>query len=178
MSTNRCPKCGKIKKFNYCIFCGYMDNGNMIDPNKPKEPLDIEIYLGERYEKINRNTNAFSLFILGPFYFFYNKFPLIGLLLILIDYLACSLLCLLFTSVFIRPIFIFILWRILYSTVGNMLYLELCKFRIKKIKNKYPDTYKEVLLKESDKTTSPIIVLVTILLVIVGIIYFLIKKGS
>lgn len=177
MSTNRCPKCGKIKRFNYCIFCGYMDNGNTIDANKPKEPLDIEIYLGERYEKINRNTNALSLFILGPFYFFYNKFPLIGLLLILIDYLACSLLCLLFTSIFIRPIFIFILWRILYSAVGNMLYLELCKFRIKKIKNKYPDTYKDVLLEGSDKTTSPIL-LVIILLVIVGIICFLIKKSS
>ena len=59
-----------------------------------------------------------------------------------------------------------------------MLYLELCKFRIKKIKNKYPDTYKEVLLKESDKTTSPVIVLVIILLVIVGIIYFLRTKTN
>ena len=40
-----CPNCGmKMNKKEYCFHCGYMSNGNTIDPKKINASL-LELYL-------------------------------------------------------------------------------------------------------------------------------------
>lgn len=166
VQEKKCPNCGKPLQRNYCLHCGYMDNGVFIGKNTTQSISDVEIYLGRRYDKINRNKNAFLVFILGPFYFCYNRFLFFGLFLILVDFLVCSLLCLLFSSIFIRPFLIFILWRIMYVAAGNIIYLELCKIKVNIIKKIHPNDYEVLLRKKSENTTSIIMLALAILIIV------------
>ena len=44
----KCPKCGKPMTKYFCLYCGYMENGNTITKaEKNPSATDIEIYLGE-----------------------------------------------------------------------------------------------------------------------------------
>ncbi len=66
----KCPNCKKKMKRNFCIYCGYMNNGNFIN-NKPfviKE-TDLELFLGKRFDVINRNKNLFTVFFWVLFIF-------------------------------------------------------------------------------------------------------------
>ena len=90
MSSTKCPNCGKKLTRDFCMHCGYMTSGIFIDVKKPKKITDIEVYLDNRYDKMNRNKNSFVPFFLGPLYFCYNKFLLAGLLAMLFDFLFCT----------------------------------------------------------------------------------------
>ena len=96
MSSNKCPNCEKRLTRNFCMHCGYMTSGFFIDVKKPKSITDIEVYLDERYDKMNRNKNSFVTFLLGPLYFCYNKFLLAGLFAMLFYLLFCKLAFLIF----------------------------------------------------------------------------------
>ena len=69
----KCPKCGKpinqkANKSFYCLFCGYMENGNTITKTKKNiSASDLEIYLGDRFDKVYRNENMFTIFLLVIF---------------------------------------------------------------------------------------------------------------
>lgn len=164
-NMERCPNCNRILKNNWCMHCGYMLNGEIIR-KKPTEVSDIEIYLGDRYDKINRNKNAFLPFILGPFYFCYNYFLVFGLLFTFVEFFVCRVLITLFQSVFVNKLMIFIIWRIFFCAIGNIIYLWLCEQKIKVIKKIYKENYKEVLVKKSKHTHNILMVPLSIGLLI------------
>lgn len=132
-NTKRCPNCNRILQNTWCMHCGYMMNGEFIS-KKPIEISDIEIYLGDRYDKINRNQNAYLPFILGPFYFCYNYFLIFGLLFIPVEYFVCKGLYTLFQSVFVNSVMIFILWRIFFCAIANIIYLWLLEKKSNELK--------------------------------------------
>lgn len=135
----------KDSKYNFCISCGYIDNGNIIS-KKQSEIKDIEIYLGKDYDKINRNEAYLLNFILGPLYFCYKKYFLLGIILVPIDLFLYYLLSTLITTLIPIPyivtiIFSFFFIRIIYMSISNMIYLKLCHRKIKKIKKNNKDNY-------------------------------------
>ena len=89
----KCPKCGKpinqkANKSFYCLYCGYMENGNTITKTKKNiSASDLEIYLGDRFDKVYRNENMFTIFLLGPFSFCFNR-----LLFLRLSFCYCLLL--------------------------------------------------------------------------------------
>lgn len=171
MGTNkkieRCPKCNMPLQRNYCLHCGYMTNGVFIGKNKPKGISDVEMYLGERYDKINRNENSALAFFLGPFYFCYNRFLFFGIFCMVFDFLFCQLALLIFykyTS--LTRIFSFLFLRIGYASCANMIYLWLCGIKVKFIKEKYKDKYVDYLRKHDEDTTSFIFVILALVIVV------------
>lgn len=150
-----CPKCDMPLHDNFCMHCGYMTNGVYIGEKEVESISDVEMYLGERYDKINRNQNSFLAFVLGPFYFAFNKFPFFGSLCLMFDIAICSLALFLFDR---RPImalfFSFLTLRILYAAMANTIYLWLLKFRVSFIKKVYKDKYIDELRKRDKSTTS------------------------
>lgn len=87
-----CPNCGKkSNNSSFCMFCGYLTNGNFIDNNHAKVRSDLEIYLDDDYFVVTRNTNYITTFILGPLYMCYKNKFLIGFILGIIDSLLVYL---------------------------------------------------------------------------------------
>ena len=84
----KCPKCGKPMTKAFCLYCGYMENGNTITKaEKNPSATDIEIYLGDRFDNICHNENTFLIFFLGPFYFCFNRLLFLGIFCAIIDIL-------------------------------------------------------------------------------------------
>lgn len=176
----KCPKCGFQMKRNYCMHCGFMKNGRIItkEGTNPKA-LDAEIYLGERFDTICHNDNTRLIFLLGPFYFCYNKLFFLGVSCVLLDFLivmAFSYMPIEFG--FLKLIFAFLTDRVIYMTFSNIIYLKILNKRIEKLKKKYPDNYTEILQSKSDSTKSiPLLILgVLIGSVTLLIIFLLLNK--
>ena len=73
----KCPKCGKKMTKDFCMFCGYMLNGNYIHKTNYKVN-DLAKALGDDYDKVIRNENKFLIFFLGPLYFAYRNYFFLG----------------------------------------------------------------------------------------------------
>ncbi len=168
-SKQKCPVCSKNLKGNYCMYCGYLPSGAFIGKNEPTSISDIEIYLGEKYDIINRNKNTGLIFILGPLYFIYSKCPIAGLIGILLDILIFPLTSLLG----INALLTLLLIRIMHTAVDNMIYLWLCEKKIKIIKKKYNDNYKEILRANDHNTTSILSLIIALLIIVLFIIFIM-----
>lgn len=148
----KCPNCGKEMKYNFCIFCGYMTNGNFIEKEKKEEKVsDLELALKEEYHKIMRNDTHILTFLLGPLYLCYRNYYFIGLLLEILNLLLFFLFAYLepIIEVILFPFFrlpwiisflILILYilieRLLWMNFDNSIYLSLLKKKIKRIEIK------------------------------------------
>lgn len=152
----KCPKCGKPMTRFYCLHCGYMRNGKMISKFESNPSAsDLEIYLGERFDKIYRNENTWVVFLLGPFYFCLNKLVALGVFCFIIDLILYRLFLLVCTSFeFLKFIFFFLFIRVCYMTCANMIYMRFLKKKIEQIKLKNPDNYLDVLREENGKSTN------------------------
>lgn len=138
-----CPKCGmKMNNIEYCFHCGYMRNGNTIDTKKEISPSMLELYFGDCYNKYTRNRNWVVAGVFGPIYIFCHSHYIIGLLLILVDFLV-SILFFVFNHAFLYYYVVLLLNiiytfcnRILWATIGNIIYLKLLTRRLEKIKRR------------------------------------------
>lgn len=168
-----CPKCGKKMKKDqsnhFCIFCGYLENGNIVCKNKEELPAsDLEIYFGKYYDQFYRNQNTALIFFLGPLYFCYLRHFFMSLVLIPINFLFY------FFCFFCFPQFpiitfpvSFLILRIFYMTISNMIYLKLTQRKLDKQKKKDPANYHQFLLTHKIPITSflqPVIVILLLLL--------------
>lgn len=88
----KCPKCkslmtGDLNK--YCVRCGYMSNGEIIDATKISEAeIDKEImriFIGNNADNFFK-INNWAAFLFGPFYLLYRKCYLIGYLGLLLEF--------------------------------------------------------------------------------------------
>lgn len=176
----KCPKCGFKMKDNYCMHCGYMKNGNTIS-NKESNPSasDLEIYLGDKFDTLYYNENTFLIFILGPLYFCYQSYILLGFLCLILDLVLYYLVMITsFCYSGLKLIGLFFGLRVLYMTVSNMICLKLYERRINKLKKKDPVNCLERIQNVNGKTTSIFGVLVLLLLLGICflIAYLIIKK--
>lgn len=154
-----CPNCGMKQKGDYCIHCGYMSNGNFIDTKKKIEAPLLEMYLGKKYDTIIRNNNFLVPGILGPVYIFCHKFYFVGIILILIDFLVSIFFLVLnhaFLFYYIVEFYNYSYWiinKIVWATIGNMIYVKLLIKKIDKFKEKNPTDYKEKIEEQYKKDT-------------------------
>ena len=144
-----CPKCGmKMNKEDYCFHCGYMMNGITIDTKKEIPPSELEIYFGKKYDKYIRNENWFISGLLGPTYILCHDYYIVGLLLIIIDsFISISVLLLnhayLYYYIVLLANAIYILLnRVVWATIGNMIYIKLLVKR-----NMFPKDNRFIILK-------------------------------
>lgn len=178
MSSTKCPNCGKKLTRDFCMYCGYMTSGIFIDVKKPKKIRDIEVYLDNRYDKMNRNKNSFVPFFLGPLYFFYNKFLLFGLLAMLFDFLFCKVMFFLFYETFFNLLFSLLILRMIYATVANMICLWLFNIKIKLMKKIYKDKYLDYLRKSSKDTTSFLFIILGLVFVATIFVLYIESKNK
>ena len=177
METNKrnCPKCGFPMKETYCVKCGYYEGESVSDINKYKtETSSLQTLLKNEYQKIIYNKNSIEIFLLGPLYFGYYNCIFQSIIGIIIEFL---LLCIIGMSHNGDNILIFIcliINRALYVILGNTLLLKILNNKIIKVKRKNPNTYKEILFNEKEKSILNLIasLLFYILIIIIWIIIY------
>lgn len=157
----KCPMCGKplMKdvQHTFCPYCGYLDDGEIIQKYKGNKASDLEIYLGNDYDKIVRNNTFFPSLVLGPLYFCFRGFLLLGLIFQALEIGFWILLSrlgkfgmtanlLLLVAVCISRTFCLIF--------NNSICIFLYRRQIKKIKKKYPTHYLDKLRAFHSHTVS------------------------
>jgi len=175
-----CPKCnGKIVD-GCCTKCGYLENGNRIENNNIDKNEDLKLF-NKDFEIINENRNLLWVFILGPLYFSYRGYFFLGTILGLIDYfifyyfINTSIMVLVFGITMIGPIYILIN-RLIYIIFSNYICLLIDKIKIKRIKKKYKESYKDK-LKEYKHNKYYLIFSIIIYLALIFIITKIIQNG-
>lgn len=149
----KCPKCGKNMNKDFCMFCGYMLNGNYIHKTN-YEMNDLAKALGNNYDMVIRNENVITVLLLGPLYFAYRNYFFLGLILEIIDALSYVFIYVCGEVLRITPpiipnigfwlVFItyFILNKIFWISMCNPIYSFLVNKKIKKINKKYKNESK------------------------------------
>ena len=146
-----CPNCGIQMKTNYCTHCGYMRNGQFIEPDKEIDEGLLSYYFGPKYEYYNRNNNWLLSGLLGPIYIFCHNYYLIGILLFLVDMIISMAVFIVNHMIvydkisMVLDIAYIVVNRFIWATIGNMIYLKLTNRKLKKIKDQYPNNYKEII---------------------------------
>ena len=130
----KCPKCGKPLHKDFCMYCGYMANGNIIDTKKKIEASKLEKYLGNDFVTIIHNENAKEIFILTVLtlldvYIIYNSRVIAQTFLntpLPNFYLNFDIPVMLIT---------FLLSRLIYVMLSNEIYLKLLTKKLAKSKD-------------------------------------------
>ena len=142
----KCPRCGnnmsKDSEHTFCTHCGYLDNGEQIHGYEEKQASDLEIYLGKDFNKIWRNENCFTSFILGPLYLCYRGFILLGLLFMPLEWFFWAMM---FGSFYhfryVLLVIAILISRTIFMAVNNMICLYFYQRDIQRIKKRYPNNY-------------------------------------
>ena len=143
IKLEKCPKCGKEMTGDFCSYCGYMLNGNIIG-KKEQKITEEEKALGDEYNTILRNENYNMVFLLGPVYFCYRNYFLLGIFFSILDIFFHKIaLTTITTPSFLFPtdlipflfpfyaVLYFVLNRFFWITISNWLYLFLVRRKIK-----------------------------------------------
>lgn len=170
-----CPKCnGKIID-GCCIKCGYLSNGNKIKNVEIDKNEDIKLF-NKDFEVISQNKNLLLIFILGPLYFSYRGYFFIGIILGIVDCLLfyylmniSEILVFIFGSFQIFMIY-FSINRLIYIIFSNYVCILIDKFKIKSIKKKYKECYKEKLKQYKHNKFYLLLTLLIYVMLICGII--------
>ena len=140
----QCSNCGMdMSKKGYCMHCGYMSNGVVIDTSKPQHASLLELYFGTDYDKITKNQNWFISGLLGPTYLLCHKHYLVGFLLIILD-IFLSLCFVTINTALMIPSISTVYWiinRVIWGTINNMIYIKLEEKRLVSYKEKYKDDF-------------------------------------
>lgn len=142
MVNMECPNCGKKMTKNFCMFCGYISNGNYITNNDSKIS-DIEKAFGDEYNVIVKNDNKLFVFLLGPLYFSYRNYFFLGLTLEILNIISYFILYNIFynltnigpfTFAPILILFYFLLNKFFWVIISNPIYILLMNKKINRIK--------------------------------------------
>ena len=148
----KCPKCGmplmKDSDHHFCPYCGHLDEDRQIKMKTEDKETDMELFLGDDYLKIINNDTWLSCLLLGPLYFCYRGFLLLGFLLMVLEWFIWYLVLRLAAGgIVLLLVFLvmFLFTRGFFMTFIKMIYINFNKKRIEKIKKKYPDSYRDKL---------------------------------
>lgn len=174
-----CSKCnGKIVD-GCCVNCGYLENGNKIQKKEIDKNEDLKLF-NKDFDTIVQNKNLLLIFILGPLYFSYRGYFLIGTILGIIDYLllyysmnSLDILIMIFGSFQIFALYLFIN-RLIYIIFSNYICILIDKIKIKRIKTKYKENYKEKL--KSYKHSKYYLLLTLLVYIIIICIFVIVKR--
>lgn len=160
--------------------CGYMINGNFIHKVYSNDVSDLELYLGGNYQKVIRNETFFLTFFLGPLYLCFRGFFFIGFCLEIINIflffcfgcIGAFIQVLFFNLAILFMILYFIFSKLFWMSVDNLIYIYLIKIRINKLKYKYGEEYKKIILNK--KNDSNILLPILALFIYIGILFLVI----
>jgi len=176
----RCEKCdGKIVG-GCCTKCGTLQNGNKIMQVEVDKNEDLKLY-NKDFDIINQNKNLFLIFLLGPLYFSYRGYFLLGTVLGIVDYLllyymmnnVLNIIIFILGSMWVFLLYMFIN-RLFYIIFSNYLCLLIDKYKVKKIKEKYKKNYKSILKKHKH---NKYYLMLTIVVYLFLILLFVISRG-
>jgi len=176
----RCEKCdGKIVG-GCCTKCGALQNGNQIKEVEIDKNEDLKLY-NKDFDIINQNKNLFLIFLLGPLYFSYRGYFLLGTVLGIVDYLllyymmnnVLNIIIFILGSMWVFLLYMFIN-RLFYIIFSNYLCLLIDKYKVKKIKEKYKKNYKSILKKHKH---NKYYLMLTIVVYLFLILLFVISRG-
>ncbi len=169
----KCPRCGKRMKYDFCVHCGYMLNGNIIDTKKKIEASKLEKYMGNDYNISIYNENIKTVFFLGPLYFSYHNHFILGTVLSVIDLfiiMKSKIIATTFLNTFISlgagsffldftlitRIITFLISRFFYIVIANPLYFKITKKKV--------DKNKDVVVNLNDRNVSKVIISIGLVL--------------
>lgn len=172
-----CSKCnGKIVD-GCCVKCGYLKSGNKIQNIEVDKNEDLKLF-NKDFDTIVQNKNLLLIFILGPLYFSYRGYFFTGTLLGIIDYLmlyysmnSLDILIIIFGS-FPTLMLYFSINRLIYIIFANYMCILIDKIKIKIIKKKYKENYKEK-LKMHKHNKYYLLLTFLVYLIIIGIFFFI-----
>lgn len=175
----KCPNCGRPLHKNFCIHCGYMTNGSMINSTKEQSASDLEKYLGKDFDKITRNENYLTTFILGPLYLSYSYFIVSGTIFSIIDLITILFIREIFTIItsyspinmmlLITPMIIFFS-RLFWLAFDNIIYTKLLNIKIKKIRKTIDfDSY---IAKKKTPTQSMFGVIISLIIIMILLVSY------
>ena len=146
-----CPNCGIQMKTNYCTHCGYMRNGQFIESNKAVDESLLSYYFGPRYDYYSRNNNWFLVGLLGPMYIFCHNYYIYGFLLFVVDMIVTMAVFIVNHMVLYDKLSLaldciyLVINRLIWATIGNIIYLRITNKKLKRVMAKYPNNYKEII---------------------------------
>lgn len=151
----KCPKCQSEVLDDCCIKCGYMINGNMVKLEEaPDKNLDLKLF-DKDFDKICRNENYYIPLIMGPLYFLYRSNFWLGFLFVIADFFLLIFVFYIISYLKMLAHFLLMLYivinRIMYAAFANELCIFIDKIKIKKIKKKYGQKYREKLLSHHNR---------------------------
>jgi len=172
------PKCnGKIVD-GCCVNCGYLENGNQIKNKNIDKNEDLRLF-NKDFDTIITNKNLLLIFILGPLYFSYRGYFFLGTILGIIDYLVFyysmnlfNILVLIFGG-FQVAIICFFINRLIYIIFSNYICVLIDKFKIRRLKKKYKENYKN---KLKEYKHNKYYLLITLIIYLILIMSFIILK--
>ena len=174
-----CPKCNSKLVDGCCIKCGYLSNGNQICNRNIDKNEDMKLF-NKGFDKINLNKNLLLVFTFGPLYFSYMGYFFVGTILGVLDYFLfyfvmnnIEISISIFGTLPFGLLYLFIN-RLFYIVFANYICLQVDKVKIKIIKNRYKDNYKEKLNAHKYHRHY---LLFTIIIYIILILMFIIYKG-
>lgn len=167
LNSKKCSKCGFNMTDNHCIKCGYIEGVSIIDIDKYDNSITSkELVLGDSYQKVLHNENSLNIFLMGPLYFCYRKFILLGTLLFLLDlfirYKVSTADLSFFSLGLIQEtppvIFVWFILRIIGIPFLDIIVLKLCKIKFNIVKKMMPIQYQEFLLRNSKSSLLIVVV--------------------
>ena len=174
----KCDKCGGQIIDGCCIKCGYLENGNKIEIKESCKNEDLKLF-NKDFSIISENKNLLLVFILGPLYFSYRGYFFIATILGILDYLlfyysmnSIPYIILLISNSFIGVLYFFIN-RLIYIIFSNYICILIDKLKIKRIKKKYKENYKQ---KLKEYKHNKYYLLITFVIYLILILMFVIIK--
>lgn len=176
-TLKNCPKCGFKMTDNYCVRCGYIKGGSITNIEKYDSFIaEEELVLGNDYQKVLHNENSLKIFLMGPLYFCYRKFLIVGTLLYSLDIYIRYMVSTTDLRIFslglmheMQPvIFVWLVLRLIDTIFLDVLLLKVCKLKIRVLKLIMPNKYKEFL----SKTNRPSLLIVIVYFIIECLLWY------
>lgn len=177
----KCTNCGGKIIDGCCISCGRLTNGNIVDVNKETEDkFYLQKLFNDNFDIIYRNKSLFLVFVLGPLYFSYRGYFIIGTIFTFIDFLIYCFNGMIISVFVVNPIlasilrtFGIIFYRLIYCIFANTVCCLIDNLKIKRIKRKYKENYIKRLANYKHRR---IYLLLTILFYLIPIVLFAIVR--
>ena len=171
---NKCPKCGFYIKENYCVRCGYYEGESVSDIKRYDTTTnDLQLLLKDDYQSIIYHKKLWLLFILGPLYFCYFRFVLIGMILTFLEFAITCIIGIFYQGSNIIILCTFTFSRLLYVMFGNYLIIKLLYRKIDSIKLKNSLQYKEELFLYHPKSILMLVFSILFYIFILGLWIFI-----
>lgn len=148
------------QQYNYSLNYSFKGQNNTTNKFNPKDEEYLKAFIGPKYDKIKNTTFSFPMFFLGPFYLFYRKMYMAGLIYILSTILL-----------FILSPFFFIV-AIILGFSFKFIYIRFAIKKVNKLLMQYKDLDHESKIEECKRAggTNLFLPIIIFILTIISIV--------